>query len=140
MELLYRSLSWFAFYSSPIPDHDAYRTFQSPLGPRPRGLVLVPRRVSVELRHHARNQVASHPPLQTATVFACENPQLLGIHSSYTRHTHVILTAILTLMETLSPMFQCPPIELSFTVRWARLGCIVLTNTTSPQCLRNPIQ
>ena len=22
--------------------------------------------------------------------------------------------------------------------RWARLGCIVLTNTTSPQCLRNP--
>ena len=29
--------------------------------------------------------------------------------------------------------------QLSLTVRWARLGCIVLTNTTSPQCLRNPI-
>ena len=27
---------------------------------------------------------------------------------------------------------------LSFTARWARLGCKVLTNTTSPQCLRNP--
>ena len=33
----------------------------------------------------------------------------------------------------------CGELELSFTVRWARLGCIVLTNTTSPQCLRNPI-
>ena len=29
-------------------------------------------------------------------------------------------------------------VGLSLTVRWARLGCIVLTNTTSPQCLRNP--
>ena len=48
---------------------------------------------------------------------ACGSP-----HSHLTEHNHT-----------------CGELELSFTVRWARLGCIVLTNTTSPQCLRNPI-
>ena len=38
-----------------------------------------------------------------------------------------------------SPAAALRRARLSFTVRWARLGCIVLTNTTSPQCLRNPI-
>ena len=33
----------------------------------------------------------------------------------------------------------CGELELSFTVRWARLGCIVLTHTTSPQMPQNPI-
>ena len=33
----------------------------------------------------------------------------------------------------------CGELELSLTVRWARLGCIVLTHTTSPQMPQNPI-
>ena len=33
-------------------------------------------------------------------------------------------------------VIACPCACLSFTVRWARLGCSVL-NTTSPQCFPN---